>query len=553
MMPALRHLLHDTMMFTALRGSKLRSLRMTGAFQSPEPNPKPMAEVEDDDDARVEQILINDIWRFRWNPKHPGTFRDVTCNTRGMGMDYGMPAQVFTKIEFRECTITRLDGSTHDLYLTEAHMLGAWWQSAGEVPAGDKLWGLGSNMDVGAVVAFGYQLTEDGIKPLSMNEVEDLGDELMPLPGWLRKFKFLAGEDDAAKYVCVGPCRYILLVELVLNKEKCDFVPGNSIGFARFHPHGLFWSNEDLIDVQLSIVMKRPALAMECGAAHGMKRTIGPLLVSDTNDSHHIGADADFPVPFTDNLYDYYWVAPERKLAARASSEHDHPKQRPDEVTMADDRFRSERWIESAVRRATLSVEKHRDIRKCKRQGQFDNVHLAARMKAVIPGVDDPTLDDIVMMNACVHDCTHLHVRWSEFLDSAGFPEKYLVDTTMLHGWSSHGPYTAPGLPQVPLNQTVFLSLPSSHEMKYRAVAAEPKAGALQVFLHHGGAYAMDEWPGGNKDAMLFGVDLLSKFDPYRGKFTDEWTEFYWRVRYKSDQNGKVIERLQFNLEKCMR
>ena len=36
---------------------------------------------------------------------------------------------------------------------------------------------------------------------------------------------------------------------------------------------------------------------------------------------------------------------------------------------------------------------------------------------------------------------------------------------------------------------------------------------------------------------MILGVDALSLLDPYRGKFTDEWTEFYWRVRYVV-QNG---------------
>jgi hypothetical protein len=172
-------------------------------------------------------------------------------------------------------------------------------------------------------------------------------------------------------------------------------------------------------------------------------------------------------------------------------------------------------------------------------------------MKAVIPGVDDPTLDNIVMLNACVHDCTHMHVRWSEFLNGNWFSNLF-SESTMLHGWGEHGPYTEPGLPQVPPNQTVFLSLPSSHTMKYRAFAQDCKAGQLQVFLHHGGAYAIDEWPGGNKSAMLGGVNLAAKLDPYQGKFDDEWTEFYWRVRYTSDDRGKVIERLSFNLKKCM-
>lgn len=62
----------------------------------------------------------------------------------------------------------------------------------------------------------------------------------------------------------------------------------------------------------------------------------------------------------------------------------------------------------------------------------------------------------------------------------------------------------------MPLNQTVLLSFPSRHAVRYRGLAEEVPAGRVQVFFHHGCAYAVDQWPTLDAsllvDGLLFGV-----------------------------------------------
>jgi hypothetical protein len=53
---------------------------------------------------------------------------------------------------------------------------------------------------------------------------------------------------------------------------------------------------------------------------------------------------------------------------------------------------------------------------------------------------------------------------------------------------------------------------------------------------------------------MRDAVDLeaVRVLDPYLGEFPNRWLDFYWRVRYMQI-DGKIVERLTFDLEECMR
>ncbi len=553
-MPALHDLLAQTMLFTAAQGkhNEPEPLSKSRTFWSPKPVFRTFAEINEDDSvihkpsARVEAALHNEIWRFQWDPAHPATFRGITCNTRGMGMDYSMPASVLRKIEFRQLQIERLTGEVVDLILAPEFLMEAWWLPNGRCTGVDPLWKLEAETDSSMLALFGWKLEGPRPSPLTMEEAQDFGQALIPSfapESWMDLLKFTAG-DPGSRFVCVGPSRYLAAVELVLCKERTDFVPGDLVGFARVHPHLFLWSNEDLARAEVRINLKRPSTGMECGDAHGMKPDLGLLLVTDTNDPHGLDVDTvGKPLPFADNLYDYYSTNPRRENL-RADRSNDHPLQKDDELTFTDSRFKSNRWREQVVTRKTLHIRNDRDIRKCARQGQFDNVHMAARMTANIEGADRTT-EDIVMLNSCVHDCLHFHVRWGDFLDAP-----------MLRGWGPDGPLSENGAPTVPANQSVFVSFPSNSSCSYRAVAQSCKAGEPQVFCHHGAAYAIDEWPAAlsaaARQAMFLGIEIAGGPNPYVKKFRDPWTEFYWRVRYKWENDGPV-ERLRFNLPECMK
>lgn len=186
---------------------------------------------------------------------------------------------------------------------------------------------------------------------------------------------------------------------------------------------------------------------------------------------------------------------------------------------------------------------------------------LAPRMRVTFEDEAGNVVDlrNVVMMNQCLHDCTHMHVRWSEFLDD---PEAHL----MTFGWTNGQPFAAPGAPAVPENQTVFASFPDERTLRYRAIAERPGAGQLQVFCHHGLAYAVGEWPTTaallKRQALLATINLRASiaFEPWWGEMrsgaTMSWAMFYWRVRFtrtSPKRGNSFIARSAFEIEDCLR
>lgn len=542
----LQALIDQTMVGHAAKCSKLPLVPLSAAYRSEEPNPQTAEDWGGDLSEAI--VRENFIWRLSWDPSNPGAFTDVTIASRGMGMDYGMPAKAFNTIEFRRVQVTRDNGQLVDLYLDQAHMIGAWRTHAGEIPESDRgLWRLGAKLDESILVMFGYTLDGEKPSPLDRAACDELDEALIPRPGASHPGVELVAAAGATVWVCVGEARYIVAVELCLHREHNNFVPGGFIGFARIHPHVMVWSNEDLRDVQASIVLDRPAKGMSHGA---MKAEHGLLVVTDTNVAHDPSAKIQMPIPYSDLLYDYYETHPYSAFRRRTKRAGDHPLTEKGEITLADPRFKRGRILEGKIKRNTPLLGKaDPEIFKEPRQGQFDNVHIAPRMRLEYEDFDGSKLvfDDIVMLNTCLHDCTHMHVRWSAFLTDK-----------IIAGWKNGEPHVEPGAPGVPENQVVFVSFPSVHAMKYRAVATKVPAGELVVIMHHGLAYAVDEWPTAEAamalKMMRGGIEQLAnqfnepacKLDP-----NDKWASFYFRVRY-TGYGTWVQQRSEFEIEECM-
>ncbi len=553
-MPSLQQLLDQTMFFTALRGRGVTPIALDGEFHSPDPKPRRAGR-----DGELDEVTVrnNAIWRFRWDPAEPGTVRDVTIRSRGMGMDYGMPSKVYERVEFRGLKVER-PGESIDLLLDPAHMLGAWWSPTGLVPASRKgLWQLEARTDASILVAFGYQLDGGVAQPLSLAECEALGDALVPVPGMLPPLlDFIAGDNTAAR-VCVGSLRFVVAVELVLCREANDFVPAGLIGFARIHPHVMIWSNDDNARIEGTIVLARPPEGMSHDESIMGKR-FKPLLVTDTNEAHGFTSWVGMPLPFSDNLYDYYETEPVTRFRGRAPGPNEHPLARTGEFTFADPRFTQERRIEGVIERRSFWVRDHLpkapkpDILRQPRQGMFDNVHIAPRMRLLVDGDPDPVVidDNLPMLNMCLHDCTHLHVRWPAFLNNED-------SDRMTFGWADGRPFACAGAPAVPENQTVFGSLPDEHTLRYRASAQSCPAGKATVLCHHGVGYAVDVWPGlraRSKIKLLRTMirDSALHDDPATpGADVDDWVLFYFQVMYIG-QGGQWVRRSGFDLEECL-
>lgn len=577
-MPSLQQLLEQSMLFTAASGGKAAPDAVELApMRTPEPRPTTARQLEEYGKSLDEDtVRVNPIWRFSWDPSRPAAFTKITIKSRGMGMDYGMPCKVYDEVAFEKVFVVREDGTKLELSLDAAHMIGAWHARVGHIhPLKDQflgrsnpLWQLDTRIDHSMLVAFAFQ--QGGSESvLTLAQCDALGEDLIPAKGSgapVCAFVADAALPEVRAEVCVGAVRYVVLVELVLCKEHNDFVPGGINGFARIHPHAMVWSTEALRRVETSIVMARPRRGMSHGdSMHDRHKA---LVVTDTNYPHSPSAAfGPFPIPLADTIYDYYEVEPARVFAERAPIESDHPQQRTGEITLADARFRGKRRrITDAVTRRSRFAEPDRDILKEPRQGQFDNVHIGVRMRLEMAIPEHPPFpfapndtktvladDNLSMIFMCVHDCCHMHVRWSA-----------MFTDPIIAGWRGDTPNAEPGAPQVPENQTVFASFPNEHTLRYRAIAEKVDAGALTIFCHHGLAYAIDLWPTtAAKLAMAVLFETLATMattfhEPYwNGTPNDQWSLFYFRVRYCGPEleHGKwqVQERLSFDRETCMR
>lgn len=158
------------------------------------------------------------------------------------------------------------------------------------------------------------------------------------------------------------------------------------------------------------------------------------------------------------------------------------------ELKFVDSSKTKERSVPNAIIRERSAhfgamYETSSTFRKLPFQGEFDNIHMAPRMRFTSKSGAN-VISDIAMAPFCEHDCFHTHTRWGTLGTS-------LPKTNM--GFSGRKPYASPAAPLVPSNQSVFISLTSKSAMKYRGVADGPlPAGTWTVINHHGSAYALE-------------------------------------------------------------
>lgn len=560
-MPSLDEILGDTLLFTAARGAKIEPVEVTGPFTCPDPKPRMPAEGADDE-AIEWRLRHNSIWHWIHHGAAPGAFLDLTVRSRGMGMEYRHPVKVCDAVVLDHVRVQR-EGEIGwlDLPIEDRFVIRRYYSHTGRVEEGGTgLWQIRLGADPSAMIVLGYELGPDGIRPLS----GDVGtDELpfMPEKTTPRGFEFIAGERRKA-WVCVGPSRFVVAFELVVCREDNTYVPPGAIGFARMFPLVWVMGSENLQRVEAQVTVQRP----KHGMTHGdptMDSEVIALVTADANQDHVPIIPDDKHIPYWQDFFEYYDTDPATTFASREPESFDHVLQRKAEVTLADARHKRKRTIERCVFR--LSPGLRPDLRvvgdslKWPRQGQFDNVHLAPRMRLDFEqGGHRLSLDDIVMAPFCIHDCLHMHSRWSSM-----HHDKHLL------GFDGFTPHRVPGAPTVPSNQTVFATFPSRSTLRYRAVAEPASAGQWQCFLHHGFGYVIDTWPA--ETVPVLGLEFSGRgalglveaavvanawsFDePFSDMpdTSDGWARLYWRLRF-GGTDSEVAERLTFDLAECLR
>jgi hypothetical protein len=518
-MPSLDDLLKDSMLFEAARGLEVPPTRNPldsggDVFQF-EPPPEQTGNV---DDSTAENL---NIWHWKLVSGDPSKVEKVSCLTRGMGNHRMKVCEDITWQNVPGVQVTPTGLKELRLPLTASFLARQYTIANGRIAAGaSKLYPLEANVDRSLLNVFTYEFAGGPETP--PRRVPDF----MPAPGAKGPTPIQAKPGQKAT-ATVERLRVVVFMQLICCKERFNFDPGGALGAGRLYATLMIMANLPLDKVYASVVHNRsPQSIMLHGGSEmvmalhtDMNTDIGTVLFTDRNDKSFPGP----PLPTWDNMFDYY------VLGAGSQT-----------FIAVDPTKRSERKITGAVKELedTITFSKpkpylDRVVRKVPGQGEFDNLHCAPTMKAFPNIMSDAKykgapyfLDDIFMAPFCEHDCFHIHWRWGEFSTDQ-----------QAKGWSGGVPYSKPGAPMVPENQTVSIRVISKFAHEYIA-EANSKHGAIDPGTwthvnHHGGAYAIST--GNLAVTARVGVAITvvePLHEPDVGSTTTEWSVFYWHLRF---------------------
>jgi hypothetical protein len=363
--------------------------------------------------------------------------------------------------------------------------------------------------------------------------------------------------------------RILVACSMTACRERDDYQPGKLGGVGRLYPHVMVIATSALDRVDAALRFRRPAVTtmldhgLDPHAAHHqsehdeMLPAIKSLLIADANKGNVVLVDppgAPGPLPYWASMFTYYSVDPyaDPKIGDKILPVVRRSKPLVRNRIGGVDR---DCWEVNDVQETDprSGLTNHGRVLKRERQGCFDNIHIAPRMRVKDPieSVDlyhpglPPRLayahaaadkaawkmNEVVMAPFCAHDCFHMHWRWSDNHNAE--PGTW--------GWGPVKPYTEVGRAMVPENQDVYIQLLGHGEFSYISQAHEVPKDVWQPFCHHGSAYAVRV---GNP--MDIARRTVHYFDQMTFNATgsllsvdgDGWALFYWRLRYRLVASG---------------
>jgi len=513
-MPSLDEILENTMLGAASKLWLYHKLPFHPIEARPYQVPDPPPPFDSVDAAKVmDTIQRNPIWRFK-SPAFGGRgvqVQNVTCKVRSMQY---MEMPVLDAVEWGPVLVKSAQlGDEISLPLTSDYMVKCRYVPFSFINGSSSgLWQLPAMVDQSFELIFGYEF------PLGTNSSDfrrlphGASISLEPAPG---SAAVSPADPGAGKVntLRLPSLRIIVCVSLVCCKERFNFEPGEVLGAGRLYPLIMVMANMPLDLVTASVKLTRPAQNMsQMGDELMVSDSMGAYLFTDRNkDPRPVPLGP--PLPYWDNFFDYYLIAPpaDKYLMVTRPKVNEQPRTIKDAVTNS---------IYYPMRGMVDTVQ--RDVTKLPGQGEFDNIHMAPKMQLSDLTIKNKNnagltgLDDITMAPFCVHDCFHMHWRWAPW-----------ATNTSNKGWVVNQPFAKPGAPLVPGNQEVTIELHSKVSFTYTAKAENAPAGEWQVFLHHGGAYAL--YVGRLGDLGK----LISQVWAGKGIVGDSgWAALYWDLRY---------------------
>lgn len=530
------------------------------------------------------------LWRFKHTGSTPHTFTEIKARVRDTGYK---THSVLTEIKLGrlngtsvspEVRIVTEAGATLDLPLSldyvhsKYHVTGGW---VGENRL--DFHPLEAYLDHGLVIAFAYEIGGGSVRPYVPSPSDPSEQALQAYlasgastadPAASRWFQqmydgdFMPGNNPSmtspggTRGVSVFPPRVIVAVALSTMRERADFEPGGIVGMGRIYPHIMVRSNVRLKRIETAAKLTRPTSTTTHDSGNGTVAgnccnaytPIKSLLVADANENPWGPNDAF--KPFWSGVFSYYEVDPDARLGGQTL--HMVRRDKPSTRTEPNCGYRD----------LASTPESFDSIEKRPRQGEFDNLHLAPRLRldaafvtyralvAFPPGSRqyDPItasgmrLDQLAMAPFCSHDCLHMHWRWSP---GGGRWTK---------GWGSGvSPYSEVAVPMIPTNHDLDLICngPNAVTLVEKAYptssTGEDATGVMpadyyQIFFYPGAAYAQGivTW----RESVS--ASLLTMLANGRTGFTswdfadssrnimgiDKPPVLYWNLRYYARQSG---------------
>ena len=528
-MATILELLTETMLASALRGQEKINVGAPNGEKPlvwgkwPDAPPQPE---QDPIDTRKASI-----WHFTEPTIADGTvtIQNLTCLVRGM--EY-KSLTVCESVEWGPVSFCAdaFHGDT-SLPLAPEFVMKREFSREGVLSGTDRFWKLPLITDLSFEFVFAYQFPWNAFSntwsstpvPLKRSEFYL---ETLRTPFGNQNAKVSPHSPDcpgSATFRCSLPT-IIVVITLVCCKEA-DY---GLLNAARFFPMIMVSSNIELKTltgaVRLTRPSKQPMHSMHHGKSMGqcksmsdekMTDDIGAILFTDRNEQ-----DGLQPSVAWDQTFEYYDLEPADGGYVLAYPESDTTKQtrtlfgaivRSYDVELVP-QVTEDPSVRGNYYQKPTGVFKPRAVKKESRQGEYDNIHIAPRMileegqlkSNYGPSIAElaQTFKSIVMAPFCVHDCLHMHVRWSTWpgkdllwYDPFDLPAFAPVN---FRGWDGDStPNAIPGAPMVPANQKITLHLEKHCGFQYVAHAESVKAGNWQFIMHHGASYSVaDIWRG---------------------------------------------------------
>ncbi len=380
-------------------------------------------------------------------------------------------------------------------------------------------------------------------------------DDFMPLDAQKAD---VGGDVGSVCTAVTGAARILVVVSFTVGRERSTYDPAGANGVGRLWPHIMVKASVPLTKIEASIQFDRPVKTTRlaepededaetkgcCGSHDVTDGVICSLLVADSNTGFGPArVPGGPPFPFWGNLFNYYLVDPYRTMA--------NDRLHMVRLDRQEARVNYSGWI---LRKTVIDVDSS-EVRKVAKQGEFDNIHMAPRLKLVnVSKMGMPVagghmitypidregmrLDDIAMAPFCAHDCFHMHWRWSSVAT-----DKWAC------GWDESGPFRVAGATMVPLNQEVDVWFRAHNEVTYHAIVRSDdkdtgtiKSHTWQVMMHHGAGYALYFTDYKAKILVEHAFDLFAPPPVFLDQdgilidAEDATAMFYWWCRFTAEE-----------------